>query len=515
MALTGQEIRDRRKALKLTQSELAKRLGVIRLTVQRWESGTLTIKSPEMVDLALETLERKSKRMQTEENMSQPYPVEFADTGSIETHQAFFQAYSGDEPISVLQSPPRIGETWRVVAEWDAGHQVPKRGDRQKINPPSLVAWSPKGDRLFTSCDAFGMTAWDTTGWKYGEVSDDAAYGYPIRFFVTQRGGSIKILQETQSYQHKYYNIYDGEADSICEGINHNLWGWGAQGIRSGLNRQQGLDPWRPGSVGELAFVHKYSGLRFVDVTKLPDKQIDAGSFLKKVSTAFRGGQIAEKVPVHEAPALRCLQFDSLGERDSTIFSFHFHPSGEYVAVTTGDWDDKTQRRIHIVHIKSALIVASIPASTDSLGWSPTGRYLLFKKWTMGTDGKRMENVGVWDSNRFEASYGLSDDWYSRPWVLQTLSSENEYSLSADGQRLLTRSGALVASVMREGCLIREGGKVAQIAEREFANAAWHPVDPHCFVTVGGEGSKEYPDTYDRDQNMPHGRLLRIWRLSN
>ena len=66
---------------------------------------------------------------------------------------------------------------------------------------------------------------------------------------------------------------------------------------------------------------------------------------------------------------------------------------------------------------------------------------------------------------------------------------------------------------MREGCRVRAGEEVAQISDRAFADMAWHPLDPHCFVTVGGAGSERYPDTYKRDHDMPHGRLLRIWRL--
>jgi hypothetical protein len=413
----------------------------------------------------------------------------------IETHQAFFRDYSGEEPVTPLGVPPRAGERWQVVAEWDAGHSVPKRGDGQKINPPSLVAWSPKGDQLFTACDAFGMTVWDTSGRRHEEVSNDAAYGYPRRFFISQRGYSGRVLQETESYRNRYYYVYDFNARLFGEGANEDLWGWVKHEGSKGAYWKYGLNPWRPRSDGELAFVQEYSGLKFVDVNKLPQRSK------------------SEKSSLHEAPAARTLKFDSLGKGVSSIFSFHFHPSGEYVAVTTGDWDDATQRRIHIVHIDSAHVVARIPASTRELGWSPGGRFLLFKKWKLDANGKRTERLGVFDSHQFRASYDLSDDLYSQPWVRLALSGENDTVLSADGQRALTKLGASVASVMNEGCQIRAGEELSQIAERPFADAAWHPSDPHCFVTVGGEGSERYPDTYRRDHDMPHGRLLRIWRL--
>jgi hypothetical protein len=418
-----------------------------------------------------------------------------SNAARIETHQAFFRDYSSEEPVQILGTPPRAGESWRVVAEWDAGHRVPKRGDGQKINPPSLVAWSPKAERLFTACDAFGMAVWNTSGMRYEEVFNDAAYGYPRRFFVFQRGHSNRILQETDSYRNRYYYIYDDAARSICKGANQDLWGWVSHEGIKGPYWKYGLDPWRPRSDGELAFVHEYSGLKLVDVNKL--------------SANSKSGEAS----LHEAPAVHFLKFDSLGKGGSSIFSFHFHPSGEYVAVTTGDWEDRTQRRIHVVHIASAHVVARISASTRELGWSPGGRYLLFKKWRHGADGERTEHLGMWDSHHFMAHYELADDWFSRPWVIRALGGEHDMALSADGQRLLTNSGASVVSVTRERSRLRAGEEVAQIADREFADVAWHPFDPHCFVTVGGKGSEEYPDTYQRDHDMPHGRLLRIWKL--
>lgn len=425
-----------------------------------------------------------------------------SNTARIEIHQAFFRDYSGSEPIEALGTPPRVGERWHVVAQWDAGHSVPQRGDGQKINPPSLVAWSPKADHLLTACDAFGMTVWNTSGIRFGEVFNDAAYGLPLRFLISPRGYSGNVLQETESYRNRYYfiynynAIYDDKVRPICEGVNQDLWGWVSLEGHKGSDWKYGINPWRPYSDGEIAFVQDHSGLKFVDVTKLPEGP-------------------KEKMSLHEAPAVRCLKFDSLGNVSKHIFSFHFHPSGEYVAVTTGDWDDKTQRRIHIVHITSAHIVARIPASTRELGWSPCGRYLLFKKWRSTANGERTEHLGLWDSHNFEAKYELPNDWYSHPWVIRALGSERDAALSVDGQRLLTRSGASVASVIREGCEICAGEEVSQIADREFADVAWHPFDPHCFVTVGGQGSEKYPDTYERDLSMPHGRLLRIWKLAS
>ena len=53
--MTGQELKEWRRKWTLTQDELARRLGVIRLTVARWETGSRTI--PSFLHLALEALE--------------------------------------------------------------------------------------------------------------------------------------------------------------------------------------------------------------------------------------------------------------------------------------------------------------------------------------------------------------------------------------------------------------------------------------------------------------------------
>ncbi len=56
--MTGDEIKKRRKALKLNQTELANLIGVTRNTVARWERNEMKIPS-EMLDLALTSVERK------------------------------------------------------------------------------------------------------------------------------------------------------------------------------------------------------------------------------------------------------------------------------------------------------------------------------------------------------------------------------------------------------------------------------------------------------------------------
>jgi len=53
------ELKQWRKKNKYSQSQLAKALGVITLTVSRWERGTRKI--PSFLPLALKTLEKEKK----------------------------------------------------------------------------------------------------------------------------------------------------------------------------------------------------------------------------------------------------------------------------------------------------------------------------------------------------------------------------------------------------------------------------------------------------------------------
>lgn len=58
--MTGQELKEWRRKRGLTQEDLARRLGVIRLTVARWETATRAI--PSFLQLALEALENRMEK---------------------------------------------------------------------------------------------------------------------------------------------------------------------------------------------------------------------------------------------------------------------------------------------------------------------------------------------------------------------------------------------------------------------------------------------------------------------
>lgn len=58
--MDADELREKRKALEMTQAQLAKALGVNIMTVSRWERGLRSI--PPHLPLALEAIEVKQKK---------------------------------------------------------------------------------------------------------------------------------------------------------------------------------------------------------------------------------------------------------------------------------------------------------------------------------------------------------------------------------------------------------------------------------------------------------------------
>ena len=61
------QLRRRRLALGLSQTQLARRINVTKNSVARWERGELTIERPDQLDLALAGLEAEKRRKEKPE----------------------------------------------------------------------------------------------------------------------------------------------------------------------------------------------------------------------------------------------------------------------------------------------------------------------------------------------------------------------------------------------------------------------------------------------------------------
>ena len=62
MSITGEQLREERSRLRMTQEELAEELGVSRVTLNRWERETMAIQQQRMLILALESIKRRKRR---------------------------------------------------------------------------------------------------------------------------------------------------------------------------------------------------------------------------------------------------------------------------------------------------------------------------------------------------------------------------------------------------------------------------------------------------------------------
>jgi transcriptional regulator with XRE-family HTH domain len=114
--MTGQELKDFRARLGLSQAQLASALGVAVMTVSRWERGEQRIEHPQMLQLALERLEDRtvSRHDLLVEQVAAHWETLLGadpDASPIDAWRAF-AAQNGGEGLTVERSAP-LGNTLR------------------------------------------------------------------------------------------------------------------------------------------------------------------------------------------------------------------------------------------------------------------------------------------------------------------------------------------------------------------------------------------------------------------
>jgi transcriptional regulator with XRE-family HTH domain len=104
--VNGQELRQRRERLGLSQAQLAAALGTTQNTISRWELNEITIEKPQMLAWALEAIETRIKRMRVYT------PVNLLEAIREIKHRI-------DRDFDAVEMCERLNETWPQLNEID------------------------------------------------------------------------------------------------------------------------------------------------------------------------------------------------------------------------------------------------------------------------------------------------------------------------------------------------------------------------------------------------------------
>ncbi len=391
----------------------------------------------------------------------------------LEEHRNFFLGTSIGG--SKIRAKENRGLQWKVVSEWDASHAVPRRGDGKRINSPQLVEWSPVDDQIVTACDAFGASRWMEDGCRSGGSTSRSAYGTAERFFWSPDGK--KTLLESSTALTTYWHIHD-ENCNLYRAIIKEGCGWGRDFLSQyGFNRTKNFNPWRPGA--NQIVVERHGGGPILDL-------LDVASFPKSIILK-RSTQVSP---------IESIDLCELGALDESVFRYAWHPSGQYIAVTSGSSDSYEARRVHIIHWNSGEIVATIPQTVIGLGWSPGGRLFVCHSWTAPYTDDWVTDLRVWDSHEW-ALRRLTPEEQALPRVRQLDTSERGESIvSADGQHVLSRIPRKPEDLANYSKDSENPSEVLALSGGA-EHAAWSYRDPKCFASVGGLDSK----------------VVRVWKM--
>jgi WD40 repeat protein len=368
-------------------------------------------------------------------------------------------------------------EQWRVEAEWTVlPGSLPTRwrawftgsGYKEEHFRPSFVMWKPDGDTLYTAPDHNSVVPWD--------VRSRAAYREPC-----SRPSGV-MLREYWSDDARWFLAYceprySSERCGVFTSWGENC-GWLANGVaRFGMvGRDRGpspaFNPWRPFSE---RFVTREYPERFQ---------------LFRIGTDEKGRDRPEIEDV--------IDLAPLDPDDKEIDSFLWHPSGRYLSYSSkllnrSTWHTVT--RMHLLDwttgrivLSSEPVVARVAQDLRPIcyAWSPGGAWLVLD------DGV----THIWDVQRNAISQ-LPSEAASSTWVRKLRAVQyptDRYGrgfalTSPDGLRRLHQTGDR---------FVVESDRPGPRFSVSACAAAWHPTDPDCFATVGGE-RKEL--------------MVRIWRV--
>lgn len=410
-----------------------------------------------------------------------------------ERHRSFFQTTNvGELEVNQSSRPPATGDQWEIVSEWDT---VPEafllkierlrswfdlgRGYTEEDYQPKFVTWRPKTSQVYTFPDHVNGTLWNMAGEVCSTRGVKARHGYysgvVLREYWADHADWFLCFGQPWHYASADgCSVYSAFADRAGWFVND----FGRFGISDSTPANVGpspaFNPWRPFSAQFVMRSYQH-GFKLCGIGA-PNKETDSSLRVEQV-----------------------MDISALDPEDRNIESYLWHPSGRYLAYVSCVTNESTRQRVYRVNLLD-WDAAQIVASTQSLvwktyqdvvprcySWSPGGQLLVL-------DAKLSM---VWDVQAATISK-MGEEEHSR-WVqrLRAATYADQHNgrgyayISSDGERSLVYNQSNIAVVGTQSemrCVLSKGAR----------NAAWHPTDPNCFTTVGGDGSE---------------RMVRIWRL--
>lgn len=420
--------------------------------------------------------------------------VRFAQVGSaqdVERHASFLQTTNVGE-INTDQEiiPPKKGEEWEIIAEWDAIPELPKKSTRrfggllgypEEHFWPRFITWNPNGRSLRISRDFGTLTAWTLSGERLGGKQIKETYGRVNRVYWSNDGSWVLIEGEPSfnSSVDCLWSVLARDGKSGCH-FAPDYFRFGSSNPNRYSRNQPvpAFNPWRPYSSQFLKWNYKSRCFELFDMERSPSRI--EGSAERYVSQA--------------------VDLASLPSDDQTVENFTWHPSGRYVAFVAEIYNRNTRgsvRRAHLLDWDSAQIIAStLPFVAEdhtafrpfAVGWSPGGQWLVLDEEVSKVWDVRAAEVAALDIKQRELG------WANRLNALRHAGMDSAW-VSCDGERVLQRGQGESGEFDWEGTLIIKSTREGYLQELPSAlTAAWSPTDPHCFATIAR-------------------RLVRIWRL--
>lgn len=368
----------------------------------------------------------------------------------------------------------------------DASQKAPR--STPSIVSPKLLSWSPDGRNLVTACGAWGCTYWDaerlSQSWHYHPAS---CYGEPTRILWSENGNRFSLGGRTA--QASYVSIYDASygQSSECPPPT-TACGLYSMQYAEPWNRHEIFlfSPWRPGTMSIL--VPNSRALTLIEASSIEVPR-------ERTWMERMGFKATSKSPVLEDAGRFSIGIETLGSMDHSIEGLFWHPSGQFLALTTSDGSSGSVRNVRIVHFESAAVLATISGAT-ACGWNRTGGLLLldFGQRDTGANSEPVaQRFAVWDAVRFSVRPITDDEAASEGLGHRIASISSNAKSNATGD-LIVRQQNRTSQIVR-----RADSAVLATLPEGIADIAWSPTDPTRLATVGGN---EAPND------------LRVWNLS-